>query len=343
MKSAPALSCCIALVVATVGIAGPAFAETQLLDYCKEDYYPNEVYELWIDISASARIQDGFDLELALGGSTLTESTVEKREDKGRKWWEGRSSKGFYIKKTDIRPKVPGFFISGPESCRYQVIPRVEVPTEKICIARYSFRAYQEIELQVNPPESVLRIGGHTRSPKPDKRCPRNPDDEKLAAEIRAELEKAGVLRSFAVEVSVRQGIVHLAGRVNGNAAKLALAAAQRKVKDKRKVKDNLQVSSLSGTSLIDAGGAELIVAIEIDGEPRFTTPLVIDWEMVMGSGWEIKSKILEAYEQQLDEAEETKGADRTRQLRDAQAPLARKIATKLESITSITIKRSNW
>jgi hypothetical protein len=345
IKSALTLFLCIVL---TVGFAGPTSAETLRLEFCKENYYTYEVYEVRIDISNSAKIQDGFDLEFALGDGTATGTTrVEPvRDNQGRRWWEGRSSLGFSIKEADIRPKIPGFIVSGPESCRYQVVYSVEDPTKKICAARYSFSARQvRVALRADPPEAAVRLKRGTISPRSSKGCTaahsrkRSPADEKIAAEVQAALAADRSLDSFIVEVDVQDGIVELSGLVNTPDAKKKAYEIASKTPGVRSVKNSNALKAdlpYDGTSTMELGMRTITIERVRGKEVLFFATIDVPADFPTKDSFSVSRNLLEeAVARRFAASEDSTQHGRSKDL-------LKKALEGLSNIQSITIQRTD-
>lgn len=261
----------LALLLGVFGIPSPVSAETLRLEFCQGDDYTYEVYELRLEVAGSAAIKDGFDVDLTTGnGDFHVPLHMEPVEHgKGRRWWEGRSSLGFFLKETEIHPRIPGFLVSGPDSCQYQVVHPVDDPDRDLCAARYSFRVRQvKVGLRVDPPDAKVRLRksaspsgaskgcAHARSQRP------NPADDKLASAVQAALAADPALDPFLIEVGTRNGTVELSGIVSTLDVKrkahmiAARTPGVRKVESGGLSPDHPYV----GTSAIELGRSTIII-----------------------------------------------------------------------------------
>lgn len=338
MKAAMALTFpCIALAA---GIAGPVSAETLRLEFCKADYYKYEVFELRVDISNSAEIKNGFDVDLIFkDGQPVRVEPVQ--DGQGRRWWEGRSSRGFYIKEVDVRPRIPGFVVIGPENCRYQV---VEDPSRKLCAARYGFSARQvKVALRADPPEATVRLKRGGSSPASSRGCAsaqagkRNPADEKIAAAVQAALAADRFLDSFLIEVEVRDGIVELDGVVNTPEARkkaLEIAAKTPGVRSVRR-SDGLKADlPYDGTGTFELGSRRVTIEKVQGKEVLFFATVELPSDFLAKESFPISRKDLEdAVRQRFARGEGTQ--------HDRNKEFLQKALAGLGDIQSITIERT--
>ena len=344
MKAALALTFpCIFLAA---GIAGPVSAETLRLEFCKDDYYKYEVYELRVDISNSAEIQNGFEVDLIFKDGQVTGPVpVEPVQDgQGRRWWEGRSPRGFYLKEVDVRPRIPGFVVNGPESCRYQV---VEDTSRKLCAVRYGFSARQvKVALRADPPEATVRLRRGGSSPASSRGCAsaqarkRSPADEKIAAAVQAALAADRFLDSFLIEVEVGNGIVELSGVVNTPEARKKaweIAARTPGVRSVRR-SDALKADlPYDGTGMFELGRKKVTIEKVQGKEVLFFATVDLPADFLTKESFPVSRK-------DLEDAIRRSFADSEGRQHDRNKELLQKSLAGLGDIQSITIERmTEW
>jgi hypothetical protein len=337
----------IALFLIALGCAGPVRAQTEgRLKFCTDHDYTYYVRNLLLEISPSDGVPVDFDLAIELDGQARTIPVKRKAGDTDG-WWRGEAPVGFKLEKIGLQPKIPGFTVSEPESCQYQV---VQVKDVKVCAAWYRFRVHQvKLTLQTDPPEAAVRLtpsAGPIRNS--DARCAftgsgsRQPADAQLAARVQAALEQDEALYAFIIEVRAQGGSVYLSGLVNSESAKQK-ATAKAKVAGASIVVNNLQVQPLyDGTALMDvdklAGGTVMTVTIERvkAGELLFTATVEVPADFLRNSEWTVSRELL-----QRASARPFAASAATQHGRNA--VLLQSALNKLGDIKSIKIKRSAW
>jgi hypothetical protein len=332
----------IALFLAVLGSAGPACAQTEGLEFCAgHDDYPYYVRDLLIEIPASEGVPANFDLAIGLDGKAHT-IPVKRKADDADGWWRGRAPTGFKLEKIDLQPKIPGFTVSGPESCQYQVI-QVKKDVEE-CAAWYRFRVHQvKLALQADPPEAAVRLTpGAGAARNPDARCapPRSAAslsaDAQLAAKVQAALGKDDALDSFIIRVSAREGHVHLSGLVNSEDAKQKATAGARAA-GARTVANGLQVKSLyDGTALMEIGTSTVTIERVKAGVVLFTATVERPADFFSKPEWTVSRKLLQENNARQFAVSAARQHGRT-------AGILQNALSDLGNIQSITIKRFEW
>jgi BON domain-containing protein len=323
----------IVFFLAVLGWAGPAPAQTEDLEFCVGHGYTHYVRDLIIDISNLDGVPDDFKLATVLNGESRTIRVKRKAGDTDG-WWRGQAPRSFIkLQKIDLQPQIPGFIVSGPESCQYQKDGRE-------CVALYSFSVQKmKVTLRADSPEVAIRLTpGAGSIPSLDAQCvpPGPPGEAELAARVRAALKKDETLDSFVIEVTARGKDVYLSGLVNSEIAKKK--AETKATAEGANVKENnLQVVELyDGTALLDVDLQKPVTITVKAGEVLFSAMVEVPKDLLKRSEWIVSRDMLQkANDRQFARSKET--------ARGRTAGFLQKTLPSLGNLQSITIQRSDW